>query len=65
MKRAFGKKIKPKEFKVRDLVLKENIINTTTNDEIKRKFEPNWLGPFVVVEATRSRDYKLSSMDGK
>lgn len=48
-----------------DLVLNENINKTTKNDEIKYKFETNWLGPYVVVEAKGSQAYKLSSMDGK
>ena len=65
LKRAFGKKIKSKEFKVGDLVLKENINKLATNDEVKGKFKPNWLGPFVVVEAIGSGAYKISSMDGK
>ena len=34
------------------------------NDEAKGNFEPNWLGPYVVIEATRSGAYRLSSMDG-
>jgi len=48
-----------------DLELKENIKKTIANDEEKGKFEPNWLGPFVVVKVTGSRAYRLSSMDGK
>lgn len=47
-----------------DLVLKENINKIVANYEVKGKFELNWLGPFFVVEATRSGAYKLSSMDG-
>jgi len=65
IKREFRKKIKSKEFKIGDLVLKENINKTTTNNETKGKFEPNWLGPYVVVDATRSEAYKLSTLDGK
>ena len=41
LKRAFGKKIKAKEFKVADLVLIENINKTIANDEAKGNFEPN------------------------
>jgi len=41
LKSAFGKKIKAKEFKVGDLVFKENLNKTAANDEIKGKFEPN------------------------
>lgn len=38
LKRAFRKKIKEKELKVGDLVLKENINKTIANDEVKGKF---------------------------
>jgi len=65
LKSAFGKKIKTKEFKVGDFVLKENINKIATNDEVKGKFEPNWFGPFVIVEVIGSRAFKVSSMDGK
>lgn len=50
-------------FQVGYLVLKENINKTTAND--KGNFEPNWLGPFVIIKDTRSGAYKLPSMDGK
>lgn len=49
IKRDFSKNIKPKLFKVGDLVLKKNINKIVANDEVKGKFEPNWLGSFVVV----------------
>jgi len=38
---------------------------TIANDEVKGKFEPNWLGPFIVVEKIGKGAYKISSMDGK
>lgn len=65
LKRSFSKKIKVKEFKVDDLVLKENINKTIANNKFKGKFESNWLGPFFVVEAKGSRAYRLSSINGK
>jgi len=46
-------------------VLKININKIAANDEIKDNFEPNWLGPYVVIDATRSGAYRLSSMYGK
>lgn len=52
LKRAFGNKIIPKEFKVGEFVLKKNINKIIANDEAKGKFELNWLSPFIVVEAT-------------
>lgn len=30
-------------------MLKENINKTIVNDEVKGKFEPNWLGAFIVI----------------
>jgi len=65
IKRAFGNKIKAKEFKIGDLVLKENINKTTTNEEANGKFEPNWLGPYVVFDAIGLGAYRLSTLDGK
>jgi len=46
-------------------VLKENINKIARNDEMKEKFEPNWLGLFVVIDLIRLGAYRLSSMDGK
>jgi len=46
-------------------VLKVNINKTKANDEAKGKFEPNWLGPYVVIEAIGLGAYRISSMDGK
>ena len=40
IKRAYGKKMAPKEFEVGDIILQENISNTTTKDELKRKKLP-------------------------
>lgn len=37
-----------------NLVLKENINKKATNDELKGKFKPNYLGPFIVVKAMGS-----------
>lgn len=36
-----------------DLVLKENINKKIINDEAKGKFEPNSLGPYVIIGKTR------------
>ena len=65
IKREFGNNIKDKEFNVGDIVLKENINKIIANEEAKGKFEPNWLGPYVVVDAIGSRAYMLSTLDGK
>lgn len=47
-----------------DLVIRENINKTITNDKIKGKFEPLWYVIYV-VDAIGLGAYKLSSMDGK
>lgn len=62
---AFGKKVKLKDFKLGDLVMKENINKIDTNNEGKGKLKLNWMGPFMIIEEMGSRVYKLSSMDGK
>ena len=49
--RAYGKKVTPKAFEVEDMVLQENISNITARDELKGKFEPNWVGPYIILEA--------------
>ena len=48
-----------------DLVLKENVNKIVANDEAKGKFEPNWLGPYVIVDVIGLGAYRLSSMDDK
>jgi len=63
--RAYGKKVTPKAFKVGDMVLQENVSNTTTRDELKGKFEPNWVSPYIILEAQGRGSYRLSTLDGK
>ena len=64
IKRAYGKKMVAKEFEVGDMVLHENVSNTTTKDELKRKFEPNWVGPYIITEVFDRGAYRLSTLDG-
>jgi len=63
--RAYGKKVIPKTFEVEDMVLQENISNTIARDELKGKFEPNWVGPYIILEAQGKRSYRLSTLDGE
>lgn len=44
----YNHKVKPQVFQVGELVLKENPCNQADREK-KGKFEPNWLGPFVVT----------------
>ena len=45
------------------MVLKENM-KIQTNQEKKGKFEPTWLGPYVVTTYFGSRAYQLSTLEG-
>ena len=44
MSRSYNKKVKPCDFQLSDLVLRENPKNQQQQVQ-KGKFEPNWLGP--------------------
>ena len=48
----------PKAFEVGDMVPKENISNTTAKDELKGKFEPNWVGPYIIKEVFGRGSYR-------
>ena len=63
MSKAFNKKVHPREFQVGDLVLRVNHKNQQ-NREQKGKFEPNWLGPFIITAAFGSGAYLLSTAEG-
>jgi len=65
IKRAYGKKVVPKAFEVGDMVMQENISNTTVEDDLKGKFEPNWVGPYIITEVHGRGSYRLSTLDGE
>ena len=46
------------------MVLKENM-KVQENREKKGKFEPTWLGPYVVTMDFSSKAYKLSTLLGE
>ena len=64
MTNTYNKKVHPREFQVGDLVLQENPKNQQ-NREQKGKFEPNWLGPYVVTAAFGLGSYHLSTPEGE
>ena len=59
--RAFDRKIKPREFKKGDLVLKM-ILNF--QGDPRGKWTPNYEGPYVVKEAYSGGALILTDMDG-
>ena len=55
----------PTAFEVGDMVLIENISNTIAKDELKGKFEPNWVGPYIIMKVHGRGSYRLSTLDGE
>ena len=64
MSTQYNKKVHPCEFQVGDLVLRENPKNQL-NREQKGKFEPNWLGPYVITTTFGFGAYQLSTLEGE
>lgn len=61
--RRYNNKVKPRAFQIGDLVIKKNPCNQH-DWEKKGKFEPNWLGHFVIIFAYGSGAYQLSTSEG-
>lgn len=63
LKHNFNKKVHPCQFQVGDMVLKENM-KVQADREKKGKFEPSWLGPYVVTTPFGFDTYQLSTLEG-
>ena len=57
-----NKRVKPRTFQPRDLVLRKVFENTA--DPTVGKFQPNWEGPYLVTRAGESEAYALDKLDG-
>ena len=58
----YNRQVKPRTFRVEDLVLRrvfENTINPTTG-----KFQPNWEGSYMIVRVGAAGSYALNKLDG-
>ena len=62
MKRAFDKKVRPREFQEGDLVLKKSL---PTQKGHQGKWAPNYHGPYVVKKAFSGGALILADMDGQ
>ncbi|XP_075103529.1 uncharacterized protein LOC142178100 [Nicotiana tabacum] len=62
MASAFNKRVKPRQFTPRQLVLKKIFSH---QEEAKWKFAPNWQGPYVVHQERSGRALILAEMDGR
>ena len=61
--RYFNRKVKPRNFKVGDLVLRK--VTLATRDFAERKLAPNWKGPYKVISYQRPIAYYLEDREGK
>jgi len=62
MMRAYNKKVRPREFREGDLVLKKIL---PMQKDFRGKWMPNWEGPYVVKKAFSGGALILCEMDGK
>ena len=62
MKKAFDKKVKPREFRKGDLVLRKIM---SLNVGSRGKWTPNFEGPYVVKKAFSGGALILETMDGE
>ncbi|XP_070004197.1 uncharacterized protein [Nicotiana sylvestris] len=62
MSKAFNKRVKPRQFSPGQLVLKKIFPH---QDEAKRKFSPNWQGPYMVHRVLIGGALILAEMNGE
>ncbi|WVZ58281.1 hypothetical protein U9M48_008564 [Paspalum notatum var. saurae] len=61
--KAYNKKVKPKNFKVGDLVW-ELVLLVGTKDPAFGKWSPNWHGPYRIVETAPDNSYRMETLEG-
>jgi hypothetical protein len=61
--RAYNKKVKLKEFQVRDFVW-EAVLPLGTKDATYGKWSPNWHGPYIIDQVMPRNEYMLEELDG-
>ena len=64
MSQSYNKKVKTRSFELGDLVLRENPKNQQQWTQ-KGKFEPNWLGPYIITAVYGSGAYQLLTAEGE
>ena len=64
MSMQYNKKVHPHEFQAGELVLRENPKNQQYREQ-KGKFEPNWLGPYIIIAVFGTGAYQLSTSEGE
>lgn len=59
--RSYNKKVNVREFGIGDLVLRKVLGNTKV--KIDGKLQPNWEGPYRMMEVARVGPYRLVDLD--
>lgn len=63
MARQYDAMVKPRRFSIRDLVLKR--VSLAIKNPAYGKLEPNWEGPYRVINCKRQRSYYLEALEGR
>ncbi|KAL9230656.1 hypothetical protein vseg_005979 [Gypsophila vaccaria] len=63
LQRAFNKKVRSRNIKVGDLVLKS--VRAPLPVDLRGKFKPNWDGPYIVKEIYSGGAIKITDLDGQ
>ena len=63
MARQHDAMVKPRRFNIGDLVLKK--VSLTTKNPAHGKLEPNWEGPYRIINCKRQGSYYLEALDGR
>ena len=63
MSRQYDAMVKPRRFKIGNLVLKR--VTLATRNSAYRKLRPNWEGPHRVINCKRQGSYYLEALDGR
>ena len=63
MAKHYNSRVRHKDFRVGDLVLRKVI--GATRDPSQGKLEPNWEGPCRIISWQRKGTYNLETLDGQ
>ena len=63
MAKHYNTKVRPRQFQVGDLVLRN--VTTATRDPSQGKLGSNWEGPYKIVDYHRKETYYLETLDGQ
>ena len=62
MAKHYNSKVRHKDFKIEDLVLRK--VMSETRDPSQGKLNPNWEGPYRITSWQRKVTYHLETLDG-